>query len=470
MRKAILAFLCLSILPALLFLVPVSAFTLSPAAREATDGNISTFSSPGEITVSSNGEKGLSSLYLMFDKPAGVFRVTSADGRSEEVNRHDYLHLYIDLVDLFASPQPSVTLSLGNAPLSEIRAFAEGEEIPDDVQIWSPPHEKADLLLFGAHSDDEHLFFGGIVPLYCGERGLRVQIVYFTNHWDTHNRSHELLNGLWVAGMRNYPLIGPFPDLYSESLDYAYTVYRWQGYGEEDFLAFEIETLRRFKPSVLVSHDVNGEYGHGTHRLLANTLLKAIELCGDPDAYPASAAEYGAWEPEKVYLHLWKERPVLLDLDAPLDAFGGKSAFEVAKEGYACHLSQQWTWFTRWVNVDSAASIRTYSPREYGLVMTRVGEDILKNDLMENIRTLDEVLAFEKANADETPPTLPPAVPAEEETGQVTDETPSFPGKAGEKKEGRPFPYLIVILCAETVMLIILLIGIGKWTKKRKLR
>ena len=45
------------------------------------------------------------------------------------------------------------------------------------------------------------------------ERGLKVQVVYMTNHNDTQSRPHELLNGLWVVGIRHYPVISDFPDL-----------------------------------------------------------------------------------------------------------------------------------------------------------------------------------------------------------------------------------------------------------------
>jgi LmbE family N-acetylglucosaminyl deacetylase len=40
----------------------------------------------------------------------------------------------------------------------------------------------ADLVLFSAHGDDEHLFFAGLLPTYAEERGYRVQVVYLTDH------------------------------------------------------------------------------------------------------------------------------------------------------------------------------------------------------------------------------------------------------------------------------------------------
>lgn len=74
----------------------------------------------------------------------------------------------------------------------------------------------------------------------------------------------------------------------------------------------------------------------------------------------------------------------------PLSILVGKTAYEVSKEGYSKHLSQQWTWFTDWINgknnnYTKATDIKTYSPLKYGLFYSNVGEDIQKNDMLENI-------------------------------------------------------------------------------------
>ena len=68
----------------------------------------------------------------------------------------------------------------------------------------------------------------------------------------------------------------------------------------------------------------------------------------------------------------------------------GKTAYEVSKEGYSKHMSQQWTWFTGWINgkndnYTKATEIKTYSPLKYGLYYSAVGEDVEKNDMFENI-------------------------------------------------------------------------------------
>ena len=244
--------------------------------------------------------------------------------------------------------------------------------MPDFVQVWLPPCEEADILLFPTHGDDEHLFFGGTMPYYAGEKGKKVQICYMTNHWNEQPRPHEQLDGLWTVGVRNYPVMSPFNDVYVADLDAAQSRYG------ADFMRYQIEMLRRFRPLVVIGHDINGEYGHGAHMLAGRTLLKSVERAADPEYDAPSAEKYGVWEAQKLYLHLYSENKIVMDWDKSLEAFGGRTAFEVAEDGYRQHLSQQhWAFH---VYPRSSGN----SCYDFGLARTTVGEDILKNDFLEN--------------------------------------------------------------------------------------
>ena len=55
-----------------------------------------------------------------------------------------------------------------------------------------------------------------------------------------------------------------------------------------------MERIRRFRPEVILTHDLNGEYGHNQHKVTARTMQAAIEAAADPTRYPASAQLYGA--------------------------------------------------------------------------------------------------------------------------------------------------------------------------------
>ncbi len=337
-----------------------------PSLSDQNRGTTQLLAAGNTLTISADTP--FTQLYLIWDSPPPAYTLQT-DGVTTQKGPDGFLHDYTLL------PTPAKTLSLnlteGEATLCDIYLFAEGSP-PAFVQVWSPPLEKADLLVLPTHADDEHLFFGGTLPTYAGQQGLAVQVAYLTSHWGEPYRPHELLNGLWAVGVRSYPLISPFPDLYADSLEAALGLY-----DREAVLAWQTETLRRFKPLVVVGHDVEGEYGHGVHRLNADTLMEAVELAGDGASYPESAALYGVWDPPKTYLHLWPQNTLTMDWSQPLEAFGGASALEMAKQGFLEHRSQQ--------NYFAVEDFGPYDCRQFGLYRSTVGPDMQKNDFLENI-------------------------------------------------------------------------------------
>ena len=372
------------------------------AAGALTDDNVSTYVNlPGNSSITISHVDGIRNLYILWNKIPGSWTYT-INGVSYEAGADGFLHEYVQLPETTA--EISIDIPEGGAALTDIHCFGEGA-VPEWVQIWEPSCDRADILLLSTHADDEHLFFAGILPYYAGERGGEVQVVYMTNHWDTVSRPHEQLNGLWTVGVRNYPIVGPFPDdaasLGSKRESVETVLQRaLRVYDEEALTEFQVEMIRRFQPQVVIGHDEAGEYRHGAHIVNTFTLKKALEMSGDGTYYPDLAEKYGTWDVPKTYLHLYGENQIVMDWDIPLESFGGLTAFEVSKLGYGCHLSQQWTWFTRWVDRDKAAHIDTYSPCHYGLYRSTIGEDIGKKDFLENIityREQAEILAREEA-------------------------------------------------------------------------
>ncbi|MBQ8397481.1 MAG: PIG-L family deacetylase [Clostridia bacterium] len=434
MRKFIPLFLLL----VALFALPAAAeaaqlpVTLTVSSGAATaplaDGKESTYlaiPAGGSLTVDAGGSQ-IAGVYLVFDKVPGEWQCATDTGITFAAGQHGFLHEYVEV----PAAARGLTLSFPvGAVIAECSAWSAGD-LPDSVQVWQPAYAEADLLLFSTHSDDEHLFFAGILP-DCIDRGLAAQVVYMTQHFDTHNRPHEQLNGLWAVGVRNYPIVGPFPDLYSTSLAAARTIYAGRGYEEDDFIAYAVEQIRRFRPQVVIGHDVNGEYNHGAHIVNTAALQAALEISADPTAYPDSAAAWGTWDVPKTYLHLWPERTVTMNWDKPLDFYGGKTAFEVSNLGYNEHYSQHWTWFTRWIRgttaapITAAAQITTYSPCAYGLWRTTVGDDTPGvNDFFEHITPY----------AEQIPPEPETTAPPETTAAPVTTEAPvttAAPATAG---------------------------------------
>lgn len=343
-------------------------------------------------------ETPVDSLYLIFyDKTADL---TLRAGETEKTVAAPFLRQFISVSDLFGAPQSELVLSFSkNVGMLELYGFSE--KVPSWVQIWQEPCEKADLCLMTTHADDEQLFFAGVLPYYAGEKGFEVQVIYFTDHVNTPLRRHELLRGLWTVGVEHYPVISSFPDLYSKDGAKAKSQLRAKGFSYEELVGFQVEMLRRFKPLVVVGHDPKGEYGHGQHIVNSATLQEAVRISADKEAYPESAERYGVWDVPKTYLHLLKDNPITMNWDVPLEHFGGKTAFQVTQDGFACHQSQHKYWFYRWLygngSITRASQITTFSPCNYGLFRSLVGEDVEKNDFFENQLSYDQIREKEEA-------------------------------------------------------------------------
>ena len=353
-------------------------------ASKLTDGSYSTtvdYSLGDNIIISSDTP--IDSLYIIWDSPVSQWTL---DTGSQKLicGTNGFLHEYIKL------PESTENLSINihdTCRISDIYAFSEGD-VPDYVQIWEKPCETADFLVFSTHADDEILFLGGVLATYGGEASLPVQVCYLTNYWNgLHIREHEKLDGLWECGIRNYPVNGDFDDLFSETLQQAESVYVY-----DDILDYVTSQIRRFKPNITVTQDLDGEYGHGGHMILAKAVTEAVENSMSATFFPDSASEYGVWDVKKTYLHLYPENEITLDLRHPLSKLNDRSALQTAKDAYLKHVSQQWCWFY-------VSDTNEYSCSRFGLYRSTVGANT-GSDMTENITTYKEtaeLLEKEKA-------------------------------------------------------------------------
>lgn len=363
--------------------------TQMPGVEMLYDGDITTaLGCSAGSSLSFYNEAGIGSAYLIFDLEPEAYTLTNLDTmESVSCGENGFLHEYIDMEERFGTLPSSVRITFNSqVRLCELKIYSSGEPA-DDVQIWHPAKPgKADMLLFSTHGDDEQLFFAGILPYYAGELQYEVVVCYFTSHRPiVYHRTHEMLDGLYAVGVRTYPVFGPFPDYHSLSLEKSYSVYKKNGYYKEQMLAYVVEQLRKFKPIVAVGHDVEGEYGHGAHRMYSELLREGVELAAREDMYSDSRDEWGIWDTPKTYLHLYDSNPIVMDWDKPLDSFDGMTAYEVTKfRGFAAHKSQYDDYWWYFDGNETAADCESYSPCEFGLYRSLVGADVTKNDFFEN--------------------------------------------------------------------------------------
>ncbi len=372
------------------FLENTSIFINENATTKLSDNNYSTYITlNSEDTITIENTEMFNYVYIIYYVESMTGTINYND-TSTKVGENQFLHECIKLDE----ETNKITINYDDTVrIKEIFLF--NETLPNWVQTWNKPLDNADILLFSTHSDDEHLFFAGLIPSMIAS-GKNIQVVYLTHHNDNPKRLDEQLNGLWAVGLRNYPVLGAFPDAYSESLNGATTNLSYAGFSLDDVINFQIDIIKRFKPLVIVNHDEAGEYSHGQHILNTHALKEALNLLED---------EY---KPQKVYLHLYAENSITMNYDIPLEYYNGMTAYEVSKLGYAEHDSQQYTWFTDWLKgknneYTKATDIKTYSPTKFGLYYSKNGNyETLDNDLFYDVEIISNEEPIEDNQVNES--------------------------------------------------------------------
>ena len=114
------------------------------------------------------------------------------------------------------------------------------------------------------------------------------------------------------------------------------------------------------------------------HQVAAAASVQCVTLAAKPDYDPNSFAQFGTWQVKKLYLHLYEQNQIVMNWDRPLSEFEGETAFDVAQEALKKHRSQ-------FPLSDEMLETGPYDCRIFGLYMSTVGEDELKDDFFEHI-------------------------------------------------------------------------------------
>lgn len=392
----------------------------------------------------------ISYLYVCYIyKPSSLIIQSSSDGSTWQDIAYESPSEYNHILYTLDTPSTSLriyapTHSEGSFGVNEIKALSQGA-LPSYIQQWKPTWDKADILIFAAHPDDEAVFFSGIIPYYAGEQDKKVIVSYLTTN--PIFRCSETLNYLWTMHENHLPLYANFEDVYCEGTSYAQKIW-----GYEKTIDYMVNVIRQRKPDIIISHDLNGEYGHGQHMFTAEALKQAVLLASDATYHTSSYEEFGPHLVKKLYLHLYEENQIRLDVfDDPLEEYDGLSAIDIAQIGILEYASQLHFQVVR-VHLDDSPT----TCYNYGLAYSSVGLDTIGKDIFENI-PLEPTPTF-------TP--LPTSTPEATPTNvAVVTATAPVPTNSIDNMS-MPIFYILIGLVIILILIIILMLI----NKKQKVR
>lgn len=264
----------------------------------------------------------------------------------------------------FVATNPEVAFAIAN-----ISVYADG--VPEYVPQWEPFNgSRVDLLVIAAHPDDETVFLAAPVVSSIND-GKTVVTGYMT--WGASNRRFEAEEACWMLGEKYKPTLRKAHDMMTNSLE---SMERY--WPLDKAVGYIVELIRKYKPSVIITHDVDGEYGHGAHIETSYATQLAFSQASDPLKFPESAEKYGVWKPGKLYLHMYSEDKITFDLNTPLDSYNGETVLQAATAAFMRHKSQAAKGWTVEFTGDC-------SMEYFGLFASNVGPDISHNSMFENI-------------------------------------------------------------------------------------
>ena len=393
-----------------------------------TDGKYTSFwesSSRKDPWVVISSEKPIYGLYLCFQKMPDSYVIEKESGEDwvtvAEGGELRYHHVFFELDGLKKIRIRSTMEKKNTMGFNEIFAFGEGET-PAWVQRWQEPSGKTDILFLATHPDDDVLFLGSAITWYAAEQKKNIMVAYLTSSNTT--RRSEALNGLWALGVRVYPEFGPFPDKYSKPSKIEQE-YKDMG-GQDKVHSWVTELYRKYRPDVVVTQDIKGEYGHPQHEMLVDAAIKCVDKAADSSAYQESASEYGDWAIKKLYLHLYGDEAdsTAFNWDVPMPSMDGRTANEVAEDAFKLHVTQagKGNKFNGKRVPFSVAEygVKRYPNNRFGLYASLVGQDETHTDFLEHIDVNAETETEAEAQTAEEPAGQPEqAEPDEEKQEEV---------------------------------------------------
>lgn len=369
--------------------------SIMKCSQRLGEGNSCQVSFKSSRTIEITSDFYISSIYIHYKKTNQGILLTGTS--SIAIGNHGYRHEFVPL------PSCSKVVTIKYSSFPEInKIYCFNATPPQWVERWEPPARKVDLMIVSAHDDDTHLYFAGLIPT-VKSAGYSVQVVYTISHDNNPPRYDEVLASLWISGVRHYPIFGIVPDKFSTTLEQAITNMEESNMTLHDLITFHITNIRRFRPAVIVTHDEQGEYGHGQHRLTSYSVRESLKYLNDTHIKSSDPI----FHPYKLYLHLYPRNRIQMNYDIPLQLYGGLTAYQVSRLAFDQHVSQHSVYLTRWFGGENqtfrrATEIQTFSPCNFGLYMSMVGYNDSEANIFSNIP-----IPTLNVNTKSTPPLIP---------------------------------------------------------------
>jgi mycothiol conjugate amidase Mca len=202
---------------------------------------------------------------------------------------------------------------------------------PTTLRTEDPMPEPLTLMAVHAHPDDEAIGTGGILARAAAE-GIRTVLVTCTGgevgeiapetRATSENlgeiRERELRAACEILGVHHLELLGYRDSGMAGTPDNNHP----DAFAQADLgqaTARVVELVRQYRPSVVVTYDENGFYGHPDHINAHRVAAGAYELAGDPGH--RSEKGHAPWAPAKLY-YTAVSRSAIAEFGARLRAAG----------------------------------------------------------------------------------------------------------------------------------------------------
>ena len=134
-----------------------------------TDQNIDTAASGQNVKITLESDTAIGGIWLRYNAaPVNGFL-----DDNKKIAENGFWSEYIEI------GKSNATFTFEEVTLCEINVYSEGE-LPAEVQRWEVAQNETDIMLFSAHSDDDQLFFAGLVPYYTARGDVDVKVCFFT--------------------------------------------------------------------------------------------------------------------------------------------------------------------------------------------------------------------------------------------------------------------------------------------------